>query len=380
MTPAALLLDCLRAIAADTAPELAQDADPGWIAFIRLALQHQVCGLAATALARLPPGRVPPPITALLQAHAREILAHRAVSLAELTRLLAALEDAAIPAMPIKGPALHQRVFADIPAGPSRDLDILIRRADAEAATSVLRACGYTGDEDLSARQTHALGAFRGQTILRRDDGCFLVEPHWSYTPATLGIRIDTDAVWARARAAAGLRLMAPEDEAALLVIHGGKEEWTKLKWLADLAAFIRATPEIDWPAVQTAARRGRYDRMLRLAAILLDRVYAIRIATAKPDAALTTLAGTIIARWHAEAGAAEPEAATISRLSPTRLALCDGPAARARYILRTITTPRAAHYRIVRLPDRLTFLYIPLKLAHDYAALPLWRRLRRAG
>jgi hypothetical protein len=59
----------------------------------------------------------------------------------------------------------------------------------------------------------------------------------------------------------------------------------------------------------------------------------------------------------------------SIFALSRFRLSRRD----RLRYVLRTVATPRTIHFKMVRLPPALFFLYVPLKLGHDYVAQPLW-------
>ena len=49
----------------------------------------------------------------------------------------------------------------------------------------------------------------------------------------------------------------------------------------------------------------------------------------------------------------------------------------RVRYVWRTITTPQAVHYRMIALPDALTFGYVAVKLVHDFLLLPLWLQER---
>ena len=54
----------------------------------------------------------------------------------------------------------------------------------------------------------------------------------------------------------------------------------------------------------------------------------------------------------------------------------------RIRYLLRTALTPTEKHYRMCDLPATLSWLYVPLKVGHDYVALPLhraWKHSRSA-
>ncbi len=53
---------------------------------------------------------------------------------------------------------------------------------------------------------------------------------------------------------------------------------------------------------------------------------------------------------------------------------LHDGIARQARYAARTVLLPKPHHISLVRLPRSLSFAYVPIKIAHDAVALPLWR------
>src|ERR671920_588924 len=50
-----------------------------------------------------------------------------------------------------------------------------------------------------------------------------------------------------------------------------------------------------------------------------------------------------------------------------------------ARYVARTWLLPSPHHVASVRLPHKLGFVYIPIKLAHDLLALPIWKAFRQA-
>ena len=45
----------------------------------------------------------------------------------------------------------------------------------------------------------------------------------------------------------------------------------------------------------------------------------------------------------------------------------------KVKYVLRTLITPGHDHFRMILLPDKLFFLYMPIKLAHEVLVLPLW-------
>jgi protein O-GlcNAc transferase len=60
-------------------------------------------------------------------------------------------------------------------------------------------------------------------------------------------------------------------------------------------------------------------------------------------------------------------------------LRLHDGIVRQARYVARTLFLPGPEYVASLHLPRHLGFAYIPIKLAHDLMALPLWQALRQA-
>jgi hypothetical protein len=60
-------------------------------------------------------------------------------------------------------------------------------------------------------------------------------------------------------------------------------------------------------------------------------------------------------------------------------LRLHDGIVRQARYVARTLFLPGPEYVASIALPRHLGFAYIPIKLAHDLMALPLWQALRQA-
>jgi ubiquinone/menaquinone biosynthesis C-methylase UbiE len=65
------------------------------------------------------------------------------------------------------------------------------------------------------------------------------------------------------------------------------------------------------------------------------------------------------------------------SRITAYRFRMRERWRDRIAYVLRTLCTPREKHLAMVSLPAPLFFLYIPLKLIHDYLLLPAWWGLR---
>src|SRR5271165_1373440 len=254
--------------------------DPDWILFLILALEHNVGGLAAAALASLPADRVPQAVLATLAVHRRHTGERNRAALDEQRRLLEALDAAGIPGVPLKGAWLCLRAWHDLAVRPSRDIDFLVQAECVASMLPVLQRCGYDIATGLSARQLQATIRDDCEFMFPRQDRRFVIEPHWAYVPRNLALGIDMGEVWQRVRpvtvGAQTYRTLDPEDELILLCVHGGKEEWARLKWLADLAAFVTASPDLDWPVVAERARGARVRRSVLLGVLLLHQAFAI--------------------------------------------------------------------------------------------------------
>ncbi len=365
-------------------PDAGESTD--WIDLVTLALAHNVGGLLHRAIVAGRAGAVPPPIADALRRHASVTAERNAAAFAEYLRLNAALAEASVPTIPLKGAWLCQRVYGDLGARPSRDIDFLIPRSSIATALEVLARCRYPVTAPLSPRQLRAKANYAGQFIVHRDDGGFAIEPHWALAPATLGLAINHDALWrgATLRQAGGvtLRTLAPEDEFLILCVHGFKEEWARLKWLADLAAFVAVHPQLDWEKVLSAATRQHLRQIVLVAVAMLAAVFALATpltGAAGADCA-TAVAGTLLHRLVSATGSASrlPPESNIYQVSRLRLGMRERAVDRARYIAASLCTPREGHFQTLRLPDALFPAYYVLKPVHDYALLPLWIGMKR--
>lgn len=355
---------------------------PNWIHFLTLALEHHTGGIAAKALSTLPADIVPPPVMQALTLHARHTAELNRAALQEQQHIQRTIEQAGLRCAPLKSAWLCLRAYGDLSARPSRDLDFLLLRSEVRPALNALASCGYDVDTGLTPRQFDAELRNNCEFQLWRKDRAFTIEPHWDIAPRNLALAIDMAAIWRRVRPMAleGMTFptLSPEDEFILLCLHGGKEEWVRLKWLMDLAAFVATVPELDWQIIADRAQEGRVMRFVLLGVGLLDRFLAIRTPLsdrAALDRAANELALDIAAKMQLAATLSRgvAEASDIYMLSPTRMRLRERRRDRMRFVWRSLVTPRRMHYQMIRLPASLHGGYFVVKIVHDFILLPVW-------
>lgn len=191
---------------------------------------------------------------------AREALGHVA-GLVQIVRLLAAQ---GIGATSIKGPLMARELHGDFAGRESKDLDVMIPEAHAAAADAALRAAGYRRIRpapELTARQTRAFRRAWPEFEYAAPDGAFSVELIW---------RLSNHARFHRGLLAAPLRtidvagqpvtVLAPDEQALYLLLHGAFHGWLRHFWLIDIAQLMRKG-ELAWPALLEKARARQIDR-----------------------------------------------------------------------------------------------------------------------
>lgn len=190
----------------------------------------------------------------------------------ELDRILTLLDEAAIPAMLLKGAALVEAVYPHPGLRPMVDLDILIRREDLERAHATLAsALGYDltlarldRDDELRLATSHH------HFPLVRQGGALMVELHHRLLKDRPEYPVG--GIWDRARP--GDRppahlLPAPEDLALHVAVHFALDRINRRESaLGQLADLLRVAQvwELDWDAIADRAAVGRVADRLFLA------------------------------------------------------------------------------------------------------------------
>lgn len=372
-----------------------------WTRLVEDALAHGVSPLLCRLVHRVDPALVPSDVLTAAQTHLDDVASRNRDLSAALLEILDALDRAGIAALPFKGPVLAETYYGDPGLRTYRDLDFLVAKQDRQATTEILCGLGYMLTETvpgrahpvaLSPRQAAAVWHYAGEYLFLHAQADIAVEPHWAFLPPTFGLDIDHDAIMTRARHTHGqamgpvngyvmgrpVPVLGAEDSVLSLCLHGAKEYWARLQWIADLDRVLAHETALDWDSLLSTARRTGSARIvlvgLQLAHLTLGSVLP-PVVRAAIDA--DPHAGELAdARQRA---LFDPSALLCpnTKISPVWMRMLPGWRLKARYMYRTATTPRVAHFVSMPLPDVLFPLYPGYKLLHDYMALPLWRMVK---
>ncbi len=323
---------------------------------------------------------LPDDIALAATAYSRDRASFTEVAVAELAELVDALAASGIQVLPFKGPVFGAQAYGDPSLRVFRDLDLLIAAEDVTAALAMLDQLGYRSDVgDLSPRRLRDYHRYNGQDALFAA-GRMPVEPHWALAPRTLSMAFDPVPLWARAGSidvnGRALPCVAPEDALLIACLHGGKEQWSRLSWIADVAALMQAHA-LDWAAMLERAGASGLRRMVLLGARLAERLLDAALPEPLPAAIIADrVVDRLADRVQGGLFAGSSAAPSVFQFTGFRWSMRERWSDRFRYLSRTLLTARVTHFRSVDLPDGLAFLYPAVRLGHDFLALPLWKIL----
>ncbi len=368
--------------ARDSAVVAAASGEIDWLLMARIAARQRVEGLVQASLAGAKVA-TPAGVAEALAARARDIAQRALARGAESVRLQGLLAETRIASLVLKGAAIEVLAYGELGRKDAWDIDLLVSPADAGRAMQVLHAAGYeiTQPRNLSPDQFALYVALARECEFFDPRSELTVELHWRLAdgPVLLpNVSVGSPGQTVVLGHDRRLLTLAPGELFAYLCVHGAMHGWSRLKWLADLAALLgKENPQ----AIEQLYRRSLefgVGLCSAQALLLCQRLLHTQIA---PDfaAELKRIAGVswlVRAALDIMAGGGERELDSrrfaTTRILLMQLVLCGswrGAAAQIRY--RAVSV----HDRVVTpLPKGLEFLYPWVR-----APLWLWRRLAGA-
>jgi hypothetical protein len=264
LLPASFRLACACAMwppsAARDAAVRAAAVGVDWESFLRVSVRQRIRTLAWAALECA--GVAPPePVATALARNAAAQSARSLALAAEALRLRALFEADGIEVLFVKGATLAQLAYGVQTLKHCRDIDLLVDPGAAERAFQRLRGEGYVGagaEGDLGSAQRRTLYRLRKDMELTHPERRLNVELHWRLVdnPVLLkavGLASPSQEV---AVLDGRLRTLADSQLFAYLCVHGATHSWFRLKWLADLNAWLARKTDAEIAQFHHDARR----------------------------------------------------------------------------------------------------------------------------
>jgi Uncharacterised nucleotidyltransferase len=347
-----------------------------WNYLIRAAADHSVTSQVERHLHAFVVDFVPPEIVQQLKDASRANTVRCLYLTAELNRVMDEFNSKSVQGIPYKGPVLALQAYDDITARGFDDLDIIVRQRDVPKAHELLMGLGYHPRfpwiHSPEARKAMVPGEYNYRDEKRR----IMLELHTELTLRHFPVPPDLDVFSRRLVrvdvAGHSIETFCAEDGLTALCIHGAKDFWERIVWVADISELIQAHPRLDWDQAFRSAASVRGGRMLRLglalASALLDAPLPSEVMKAvQVDAMACQVAKGLKRRLLAR----DPKLAGTGERLRFRRQMVQGYLTGWRYAARLALAPAEEDWDSVRVSSR----WKPF-----YSALRPFRLLRKFG
>jgi hypothetical protein len=249
-----------------------------WMLVQRIAARHRVEALVHDALRRA--GVVPPEAVASRLAEAATGVARsNLLQAAEALRLSERLRRVGAAHVFVKGVTLNLLAYGTLGLKHSLDIDLLVEpELYAEICTMLIEdgyRCTHPGVQDLPAILAYA--AREKDSVWRCDARSVRLELHQRLTanPMLLpAIAATSPSQLVPVAPGVSLPTLARDELFAYLCVHGAVTAWSRLKWLADLAAFVSAEDEAGIERLYRSGVELAPRRAVAQALLLANRLF----------------------------------------------------------------------------------------------------------
>ena len=357
-------------------------ADLDWPRFRAIASRHRVTALVHDGLRQAAVN--PPPEEAQAFAEAATEAGRAGLGLArETIRVQKVMEAAGLTAVFIKGATLALLAYGDLGVKQSWDIDLLTTPSDAPATLSLLRGMGYDLAEfpPLNDAQFRDLVALEKECLLVNRKLGLAIDLHWRLVDNPLLLDGIESPYPLQTVLLGGVATPTLADDAlfAHLCTHGALHGWSRLKWLADLAAFLAPRSPAEIERLYDRAVALGAGRAPGLAILLCEHLFAIApppalLGRLRADRRLARLAAVCLDCLHSEKAMADlPALGSLLRLRLLVALFSVGTAPGYGWAEMRCKLTSYQDRLDLPLPPALRFLYAPLR-----APLWVWRSLRR--
>src|SRR6266481_1986016 len=382
-----LLVSCARTTMVPEVAERIREITAGpldWDFALSEATEDSVGPLLEMDLRAVVPGATPAAAMERLKIACRANTVRCLFLAAELHKVLELFRTAGIVAIPYKGPVLAEQAYGNLTLRDFDDLDIILPQRELQKAHEMMLGLGYQARFPWILLKDSRTALVPGEYNYRDEKRRAVVELHTELTLRHFPVAPDIDRFAQRMVkvmvAGQEVPTLAPEDLLSALCVHGSKDFWERISWIADVAELIQRRTDLDWDGAFRTAESLRVERMLHLGLAIANDL----LQAPMPEEIRKRVRGD----GEAVAVAREGEERTLSRNGSGvsavkrmlfRRRMVRGTLAGWRYSLRLAVIPAEEDWEMVQLPGLLAPLYLalrPLRLLAKYG----WARRRQSA
>lgn len=250
-----------------------------WPRFEQLTDHHRVRPLANAAITRT--GIALPESTKTRLSEAALSSSARALTMArETVRIADLLSAHNLGPLVIKGAALAQLCYQSLALKESWDIDLLVRPNETDLARELLFDAGYTVMRPaLTSAQFARFVPLTKEIEFFNPEAGVTIELHWRLINGRgkLNAALPSRPTQRVSMQFGHLETLDDERMFSYLCLHGATHNWFRLKWLADLNAFIERFPADARSGLVDSARKYGAERSVSIALALCAQLFGLK-------------------------------------------------------------------------------------------------------
>jgi hypothetical protein len=261
---------CASAIRGERSRHIGPDHD--WQRLARLAQRHRVQGLAWFGLSGH--DDLDPTVTAELREATKSIARDNLVATSAAAKLLEVFRQEGLALVFVKGLTLGTLAYPQAMLKMSTDIDVLVDPKEIDEVESCLLRLGYEPEGLRRSKSGRGFTAKEWTWVgsndvvvdlhVRLADNPALL-PAISARSSTQDVEVSPDVV---------LPTFRTEELFAYLCVHGTSSAWFRLKWAADLAAFLHGRSATEVRELHASARSHGAGRCADVALLVVERLF----------------------------------------------------------------------------------------------------------
>ena len=252
-----------------------------WRLLERLAARHRVGGLVGNALAQAGL-QLPDDSRASFVREVKNAGQGELRSAVEAQSICRDLEHGGMKPRLFKGPAVALMAFGRLGLRINRDIDIIVERRDVEKAAQRLARLGYQRIEPAPDASPAALRHWMSthKDLVFANEQGMLVELHWRlFDNRALMAEPLRDPAQSIRYGPFSFDSFSTAFTIVYLCVHGAQHAWSRLKWLADVAALLQQIDAASLEECLALARRRRVYPAVGQALLLSHRYVGVAIS-----------------------------------------------------------------------------------------------------
>lgn len=346
---------------------------------LKLASEHGLIPLLSKHSAEIEEEIFPPEFRLRLLDASRDCALRALLLTAELNKLVEEFSRQEIPAIAHKGPILAARAFGKPMLRQFNDLDFAVPQRFMPVIFERMSELGYEASLPREAFKGTEPERIPGEYAFRRETDRMLVEFHTEKTLRYFPILPPLDEMIQRATTITlngnAVPMFSREDELLMLAVHGTKDFWARLIWIADIAELVKLPPAMIWTELFARADEMKAGRMLRLAILLARKIVGLEIprdveAAIEKDRVAGKVATRVCEQLFGKTQACEG----ILRRSIYRIRSVEGLWGGLKYWMRLATAPAEEDWSSFEMPKVLARSYAVLR------PVRLWKKYSRSS